>query len=125
MAFRCHWQRIVAGLKRFGKGKGSGVAFAVLLIGYGFYRGFSSNWADAVWWVILGWILGSAARQAAIGPRGGHPAATLADLAPQRRSANRKMAFGLACFVLTVLAVTFGTILIYRYSAVISGTATF
>jgi Zn-dependent protease len=41
-----------------------GQAFAVLLIGYGFYRGFSSNWADAVWWVILGWILGSAARQA-------------------------------------------------------------
>jgi Zn-dependent protease len=42
-----------------------GQAFAVLLIGYGAYRGFSdSNWADAVWWVILGWILGSAARQA-------------------------------------------------------------
>jgi len=42
-----------------------GQVFAVLLIGYGAYRGFSdSNWADAVWWVVLGWILGSAARQA-------------------------------------------------------------
>jgi len=42
-----------------------GQVFAVVLIGYGAYRGFSdSNWADAVWWVVLGWILGSAARQA-------------------------------------------------------------
>jgi Zn-dependent protease len=42
-----------------------GQAFAVLLIGYGAYKGFSgSDWAGAIWYFVLGWILGGAARQA-------------------------------------------------------------
>src|SRR6201991_3802677 len=42
-----------------------GQAFAVLLIGYGAYVGFSNDdWVSGLWYFILGWILGSAARQA-------------------------------------------------------------
>jgi Zn-dependent protease len=42
-----------------------GQAFAVLLIGYGAYIGFSNDdWVSGIWYLILGWILGSAARQA-------------------------------------------------------------
>ena len=44
-----------------------GQAFAVLLIGYGAYRGFSNGrWTDALWYFFLGWILGGAARQAVV-----------------------------------------------------------
>jgi Zn-dependent protease len=44
-----------------------GQAFAVLLIGYGAYVGFSNDdWVSGVWYFILGWILGSAARQAVV-----------------------------------------------------------
>jgi Zn-dependent protease len=42
-----------------------GQAFAVLLIGYGAYLGFAqSDWGNGLWYAVLGWILGGAARQA-------------------------------------------------------------
>ena len=42
-----------------------GQTFAVLLIGYGAYIGFSGgDWVSAIWYFLLGWILGSAARSA-------------------------------------------------------------
>jgi putative membrane protein len=40
---------------------------------------------------------------------------TAAAFRRQRRPANRKMAFGLVCFMATVLAITFGTMVIYHY----------
>jgi Zn-dependent protease len=44
-----------------------GQAFAVLLIGYGAYVGFATgDWASGLWYLILGWILGGAARQAVV-----------------------------------------------------------
>lgn len=44
-------------------------------------------------------------------------ALTAAEFVLQRRSANRKMAIGLICFILTVLTITFTTVSIYHYSA--------
>jgi Zn-dependent protease len=41
----------------------TGQAFAVLLLGYGLYVGFGGDWASGLWYVVLGWILGGAARQ--------------------------------------------------------------
>jgi Zn-dependent protease len=42
-----------------------GQAFAILLVGFGAYRGIDSgDWANGLWYIVLGWILGSAARQA-------------------------------------------------------------
>jgi Zn-dependent protease len=44
-----------------------GQAFAVAMIGWGFYVGFArDNWGGALWYVALGWILGSAARGAIV-----------------------------------------------------------
>jgi CBS domain-containing protein len=44
-----------------------GQAFAVLLIGYGAYLGFAhGRWGSALWYMVLGWILGSAARGAVL-----------------------------------------------------------
>jgi Zn-dependent protease len=44
-----------------------GQAFAVLLIGYGAYLGFANNrWGSALWYIVLGWMLGSAARGAVV-----------------------------------------------------------
>src|SRR3954452_8242802 len=42
-----------------------GQAFAVLMMGYGVYR-FASDGeaADGLWWIVLGWMLGGAARAA-------------------------------------------------------------
>ena len=41
-----------------------GQIFALILVGYGVYTGVSNrNWSSGVWYVVLGWILGSAARQ--------------------------------------------------------------
>ncbi len=41
----------------------TGQGFAVLLFGYGLYVGFGGDWAGGLWYVVLGWILGGAARQ--------------------------------------------------------------
>ena len=40
---------------------------------------------------------------------------TAAAFRRQRRSANRRMAFGLVCFMATVIAITFSTMLFYHY----------
>jgi Zn-dependent protease/CBS domain-containing protein len=41
-----------------------GQLFALILVGYGVYTGVNdSNWSSGLWYVVLGWILGSAARQ--------------------------------------------------------------
>src|SRR5690349_680576 len=37
-----------------------------------------------------------------------------AEFVRQRRSANRKMALGLVCFMITVVAITFTTVLVYH-----------
>jgi Zn-dependent protease len=42
-----------------------GQAFAVLMMGYGVYRFASDDQlADGLWWIVLGWMLGGAARAA-------------------------------------------------------------
>jgi Zn-dependent protease len=41
-----------------------GQIFALILVAYGVYTGVSNgNWSSGLWYVVLGWILGSAARQ--------------------------------------------------------------
>jgi putative membrane protein len=52
-------------------------------------------------------------------------AVTAAEFLRQRRSANRKMAIGLLCFVMTVVAITFSTMLIYHYGPRSSSLADF
>jgi Zn-dependent protease len=41
-----------------------GQAFAVLMMGYGLYRVFGNNPEGGIWWIVLGWMLGGAARAA-------------------------------------------------------------
>lgn len=50
---------------------------------------------------------------------------TAAEFVMQRRAANRKMAFGLVCFMLTVAAVTFTTVLFYHSGGTAGGLADF
>jgi putative membrane protein len=52
-------------------------------------------------------------------------AVTAAEFVRQRRSANRKMAVGLVCFMLTVAAITFTTVLFYHYGGEAGGLADF
>ena len=43
-----------------------GQGFAVLMMGYGVYRllGDAANRESGIWWLVLGWMLGGAARAA-------------------------------------------------------------
>jgi Zn-dependent protease len=41
-----------------------GQGFAVLMMGYGLYRLLGNNPEGGVWWIVLGWMLGGAARAA-------------------------------------------------------------
>jgi Zn-dependent protease len=41
-----------------------GQAFALVLIGWGLYRTFTGDGFGGIWWVVLGWMLGGAARAA-------------------------------------------------------------
>lgn len=45
---------------------------------------------------------------------GGGEVVTRAEIMQRQRSANRKMAFGLVCFMITVLVITFTTVLVYH-----------
>jgi putative membrane protein len=48
---------------------------------------------------------------------GAGPVVTAAEFVGQRRSANRRMAIGLVCFMATVIVITFTTMLTYHFAA--------